>query len=220
MERTNTNILPDVLRNVDDTKLLCSKSIESFFFYPIQTIPEGVDAGFLEFYDLSLLKFNNLPERSQKKLLDSYSRIQEKSSAKKADEEASSFWDKSWEWTKDITQQSYDDIAEILEDSDSNLEYSNFDILKPYWNLSEDDLKGLAEQSHRQLDSLSENFGAPLQEYELISTKVAGSSLVQHTYMVKFESTAIRYVCVFYKPDDSWRVHSINWDNLVSLLLD
>ena len=131
-----------------------------------------------------------------------------------------SFWDQSWEWTRDLTKQTYDDIADILRDSDDNLIYSNFDILKPYWNLSDDDLKKLAEKSHRQLESVSKNFGASLQQSELISTKTAGSSLVQHTYMVKFDSTAIRYVCVFYKPKDTWYVHSINWDNLVSLFFN
>ncbi|WP_161602042.1 hypothetical protein [Aliiglaciecola lipolytica] len=217
---TNTNTLPEKLRTIDDTKLLCSQSIESFFFNLTQTIPKNVDVDFLDFYDLSLEKFNNLSEDSQNKLLDSYAQIQEKTPINKQGDDTISFWDKSWGWTKSITKQTYDDIAEILQDSDSNLVYSDFEILKPYWNLSEDDLKKLAERSHRQLESVSENIGSPLKQYEFVMTKTAGASLVQHSYMVKFDSTAIRYVCVFYKPEDTWYVHSVNWDNLVSLLFN
>jgi hypothetical protein len=220
MDNADSNSLPEKLYRIDDTKLICSQSLESFFFTPIQKISENVDIEFLKFFNLTLAKFNNLPENSRKKLLDGYARTQKKVSAKSAGDEAFSFWDQSWEWTRDLTKQTYDDIADILRDSDDNLVYSNFDILKPYWNLSDDDLKKLAEKSHRQLESVSKNFGASLQQSELISTKTAGSSLVQHTYMVKFDSTAIRYVCVFYKPKDTWYVHSINWDNLVSLFFN
>lgn len=95
----------------------------------------------------------------------------------------------------------------------------SFEILTPYWPLAVEEIDNLKYQTESQLKMLSSRFGKILGS-DYVSTKVAGKSFVQHTYVGKFEKHAIRYICVFYKPKNHWYVNAVYWDDKTQLLFD
>ncbi len=95
-----------------------------------------------------------------------------------------------------------------------------FSFLKNYWVMSIDDLKDMSKNTVQQLKTFKESFGEQLDDIEFVETKYGSQSFVRHTFLVKYEKSAIRYHCTFYKARDLWYVHSINWDNMISLLFD
>lgn len=95
----------------------------------------------------------------------------------------------------------------------------SMEILKPYWPLPVEEIDNLAYQTESQMKMASTRFGSVLGA-DFVSTKVAGSSFVQHTYIGKFEKHAVRYICLFYKPKDSWVVNAVYWDDQTPLLFD
>ena len=59
---------------------------------------------------------------------------------------------------------------------------------------------------------ISSRFGNPIGT-DFTKTHKAGSSFLGHTYIVKYEKHAVRYVCQFYKPQNIWIVKSVVWDD-------
>jgi hypothetical protein len=95
----------------------------------------------------------------------------------------------------------------------------SFQTLKEYWPLPPQEIDNLAYQTETQLKTVSERFGKILGA-DFVSTKVAGTSFVQHTYIGKFEKHAIRYICVFYKPKNKWVVNAVYWDDQTPALFN
>ena len=95
----------------------------------------------------------------------------------------------------------------------------SFEILKPYWPLPAEELDNLAYQTESQLKMVASRFGAILGS-DFVGTKIAGDSFVQHTYVVKFEKHAVRYICMFYKPKSEWVVNGVHWDDKTALLFN
>ena len=93
----------------------------------------------------------------------------------------------------------------------------SMDLLKPFWPLPVEEVDNLAYQSETQLKMVASRFGKSLNA-EFISTKTIGNSFAQHVFIGKFEKHAIRYMCTFYKPKDSWLVNNVSWDDKVTLL--
>lgn len=93
----------------------------------------------------------------------------------------------------------------------------SFSLLKPYWPLPQAELDNLSYQTKTQMAMLSKRFGKAIGT-DFIRTQKAGNSFLKHTYILKFEKTSIRFICVFYKPQNSWLVNSITWDDKTSLL--
>jgi kynurenine formamidase len=94
-----------------------------------------------------------------------------------------------------------------------------FDLLKPYWPLPEAEMDNLSYQTKSQLDMVSKRFGKAIGT-DFIRTQKAGNSFLKHTYILKYEKTAIRYICIFYKPKKTWLVNSITWDDKTVLLFE
>ena len=79
------------------------------------------------------------------------------------------------------------------------------------------ELDNLAYQTRSQLNMVSSRFGKSI-GIDYIRTQKAGQSFLKHTYIVKYEKHALRYMCIFYKPNDSWLVNSVVWDDETSSL--
>jgi len=114
------------------------------------------------------------------------------------------------EGTKDICQKAVDFFAQ------GNTKKS-MEVLKPYWPLPSEEIDNLVYQTDSQLKMVSSRFGAMIGS-DFVTTKLVGTSFVQHTFVVKFEKHAVRYFCTFYKPKDEWLVNSVTWDDKITLL--
>lgn len=92
-----------------------------------------------------------------------------------------------------------------------------FDVLVPYWPLSNEELTRLVSQTQAQLAQLTASYG-PIVGYEWVRSRDAGKSLVQHWYLVKMQYHALRIGCTFYKPVQTWQVHTVFWDDQIDAL--
>ncbi|MBN4058254.1 hypothetical protein JYT55_00715 [Mariprofundus ferrooxydans] len=95
----------------------------------------------------------------------------------------------------------------------------SFETLKPYWPLPKEEIDNLAYQTESQLKMVSSRFGKILGS-DFVSTRRAGNSFVRHTYIIKFEKHAVRYMCTFYKPKNIWLVNEIVWDDQIRQLFE
>lgn len=94
-----------------------------------------------------------------------------------------------------------------------------FAALASHWPLARAELDALAAQTTAQLAGVGQRFGATLGHEQLRSMEV-GTSLLEHTYLVKFERHAIRFSCRFYRPDAHWLVNSVSWDDKINELFE
>ena len=69
-----------------------------------------------------------------------------------------------------------------------------------------------------KLDSLEVNIGR-YEGHELIAQKSAGNSLVIYSYLVKHENQPVRFIFMFYKPEDKWELYRFNYDDTMDLEL-
>ena len=93
----------------------------------------------------------------------------------------------------------------------------SFSVLKEYWPMPEEEINDLIYKTETQLAMVSSRFGKILSS-DYIKSETAGDSFTRHTFTIKFEKHAVRYLCVFYKPKDIWLVNSITWDDDIDLL--
>ena len=93
----------------------------------------------------------------------------------------------------------------------------SFYALAKYWPLPQAEIDNLVYQTNSQLGMVASRFGDILGS-DYIKSEVAGDSFVKHTFTIKFEKHAIRYLCVFYKPKNKWLVNSIKWDDTIDLI--
>lgn len=94
-----------------------------------------------------------------------------------------------------------------------------FDLLAPYWPMSKEEVNRLATQTDAQLKQLTASYG-PIVGYEWVRTREAGKSLVRHWYLVKMQYHALRISCTFYKPAQTWQVHTVFWDDQLDELFE
>ena len=101
----------------------------------------------------------------------------------------------------------------------SNLTIEAFDEIKPHWPLPKEEIDNLSYQTKSQLELVGARFGDPI-KVEFVKTKYAGASFLEQIFLGKFINHAIRISCIFYKPDNAWKVNSIIWNDKVSELLE
>lgn len=92
-----------------------------------------------------------------------------------------------------------------------------FEALAPYWPLPKEEVTRLVSQTQAQLAQLTASYG-PIVGYEWVRSRDAGKSLVQHWYLVKMPYHALRIGCTFYKPVQTWQVHTVFWDDQIDAL--
>jgi len=94
-----------------------------------------------------------------------------------------------------------------------------FSSLKEFWPLPEEEVDNLAYQTERQLNSVAGRFGEPI-GISYLRARHAGDSLIEQTFIGKFQKTVIIVVCVFYKPDEVWFVNAVYWHDQVQNLFE
>ncbi len=67
-------------------------------------------------------------------------------------------------------------------------------------------------QLKSQLDGLNEDYVGKYYGNELILEKKLADSFILMSYLVKYDRQPIRFTFQFYKPNDTWMIHSFKFD--------
>ncbi len=116
---------------------------------------------------------------------------------------------------KDIKKLADDFMSEISKGSYKE----GFNMLKPYWPLPETEIINLAYQTESQLKMVADRFGKLLGS-EYIQSNRIGVSYIRFIYIQKFANHATRWMIVFYRPIDDWKVNVVVWDDKTHELFD
>ena len=89
--------------------------------------------------------------------------------------------------------------------------------LRPYLRIPESELEASIENYRLQESMFERRFGAVIGA-ELIMIEERGASLIQATFIQKFEKHPMVWRIVFYKPVEEWTISSYRTDDQVGLL--
>jgi hypothetical protein len=92
-----------------------------------------------------------------------------------------------------------------------------FAVVKPYWPFPESELEALAAQAVQQRTLVANRLGKS-QGFALVRRDLVADLFLRLTYVEKLEHTALLWVFTFYKAKDTWRVHSLVWDDDITKL--
>lgn len=87
---------------------------------------------------------------------------------------------------------------------------SSIDFLfstNPWMERVTDSLENLKSQLRSLENMLGEYYG-----YNLMAEKALGNSLLGFSYIAKFDRQPIRFIFVFYKAQDKWKIQKLNFD--------
>lgn len=109
-----------------------------------------------------------------------------------------------------------DQTKPICTEAAKHFAAGNYDLayqsLLPHWPLPKEEVQNLGYQTKMQLKMAGERYGASFGA-EYVATVTAGESLIRHIFLIKHEKHALKFACVFYKPNDKWLVNSVFWDD-------
>jgi hypothetical protein len=87
-----------------------------------------------------------------------------------------------------------------------------FTMMKPYWPLPEAEIDNISYQTESQLKMAADRFGKLIGS-EYIQSNRIGVSYIRFIYIQKFANHATRWMIVFYRPLDEWKVNGVVWDD-------
>lgn len=114
-------------------------------------------------------------------------------------------------------QQTFKIANEVVSAVGQNNIEQAFDILKKYWPLSSAEVDNLKAHTIKQREVVQSRYGKPI-SIEYIKSSKVGDSMIQHTFIEKFEHHALKWQLSFYKPADKWIINSVYWDDKLSEL--
>ena len=94
-----------------------------------------------------------------------------------------------------------------------------FDIMRKYSPLPEMEFNTARDQTIQQLKLTKPRFGNYI-DYEFISSKVIGKSIIRHECIVKCENHILRWEFFYYKPKNKWFLNSFKWDDQIRIIQD
>lgn len=83
-----------------------------------------------------------------------------------------------------------------------------------------------AKESEKSINELKRNLSnainayGPFIDFELLSKKTAGNSLVLYTFIARHDRTPLTFRIFLYKPKDYWQLQNITFDNKIDEELD
>lgn len=92
-----------------------------------------------------------------------------------------------------------------------------FALLAERWPLAEEEISGLVERSERQRAALEQRFGAPL-GVAFVRQDAVDDTFVRFTYLEKFAHHALVWELYFYRPEDTWLVNGVVWNDEIGRL--
>jgi hypothetical protein len=73
---------------------------------------------------------------------------------------------------------------------------------------SDENIEGIKSQLKTTLDQLGQYY-----DFESISKSSYGKNLVLHTFLIRYDRQPLRFMFLFYKPDNSWRLQNFSYDD-------
>ena len=92
-----------------------------------------------------------------------------------------------------------------------------FDIAKPSWPIPTVEIDNLVNTIKTQWPIVSSRFGKPI-EMEFIRNERIGKSFLRYYYLHKFNKHAIYWQIDFYRPNKSWVINSISFQDKLNVL--
>jgi hypothetical protein len=92
-------------------------------------------------------------------------------------------------------------------------------LLKPYSAAEPAEFDGLIAQVNKQMPAMEARFGKVV-GHEWVREDRAGESLLQMSYLQKYELSGIRWVLRYYHSPTGWLLDSMTFDPQVELLYD
>lgn len=92
------------------------------------------------------------------------------------------------------------------EGSDKALDYL---FSTNYWmeEHSKDDISSIKVSLQRHIDLIGNYYG-----YDYITAKSIGQNFKLYSYLIKYDLQPIRFVFIFYKPNDQWLIYHFTYD--------
>ena len=91
------------------------------------------------------------------------------------------------------------------------------DLAKPNWPLPEVELDGLINLISTQWPVVDQRYGQAL-GVEFVREERIGSSFIRYYYLHKFQNHAIYWKFTFFKPNDTWVVNGVSYDDSLDVL--
>lgn len=91
--------------------------------------------------------------------------------------------------------------------------------LEPYWLFGRSEFDKVYIHTINQMELVKPRFGKII-GYEFVREEMINDTIMRLTYIQKFERHAIRWIFLFYKPDDKWLLNSFTWDDKISQLFE
>jgi len=92
-----------------------------------------------------------------------------------------------------------------------------FELMKPYTQVSAQEMDKLKETTQRQYQILDRVFG-PSSGFKLVEKKTVGDCLARYTYLELREKYPIRWLVVYYRPQLTWQTVILKWDIQINSL--
>ncbi|WP_299104912.1 hypothetical protein [uncultured Winogradskyella sp.] len=110
--------------------------------------------------------------------------------------------------------------AQELSDKVVSLFYQNkiteaFDALIPYWPMPENELMAIEEKTIKYLNIIEQRFGESIGNVK-VKNETISDIAIRETYLIRYNSSAIRLIFTYYKNDNGWIVNAFKWDDSFS----
>jgi hypothetical protein len=87
-----------------------------------------------------------------------------------------------------------------------------FKTLRSYWPLPANELDALMQATIQQRNLASPRFGKSL-GYVFMQEERVSDFLLRYTYVERREMHVLRWIFVLYKPNKTWVINSVVWDD-------
>ena len=106
----------------------------------------------------------------------------------------------------------------VAQFSENNIERA-FSLLEPHLKIDTANLEQQKKSIIAQRAAITERYGISL-GYEFVKEDRVKSFLSRYVFVEKFESEAIRWIFIFYKPKNKWMLRQFYWDDRIPELFE
>lgn len=101
------------------------------------------------------------------------------------------------------------EVAQLFKENKIN---EAFIKIKTYWPLPENEIDNLESKTIQSLNLVAERFGKSEQILKVSEQNIKETAF-RETYLVKYETTALRLIFTYYKNNNGWVINGFKWDD-------
>ncbi|KAF2331536.1 hypothetical protein [Flavobacterium nitrogenifigens] len=101
------------------------------------------------------------------------------------------------------------EVAQLFKENKIN---EAFIKIKTYWPLPENEIDNLESKTIQSLNLVAERFGKSEQIVKVSEQNIKETAF-RETYLVKYETTALRLIFTYYKNNNGWVINGFKWDD-------